>query len=238
MHLHREPVQPRPPVRRHRLARVRRPLLQQLRPRLQEQRGEQHLDPLPVRREPEHRDGADPPATELVQHRAAAQGRRRPAEQPGLARAVGIGDLHPRGADLVAARLGRRQQRHVDAVPGHQLDRLVRAGLGLLGRARPLGPGQQLADAPQCVRRPGVRAGVVVRVFVVRVVGRVVRSISSPPGRTCVRSRTDLPDRTDIPDGAGSVKSLFLGSLPGVWAASTAAGVRAGRRPPPKGAWP
>ena len=158
MHLHREPVQPRPPVRRHRLARVRRPLPHQLRPRLQEQRGEQHLDPLAVRGEPEHRDGADPAAAELVQHRAAAQGRRRPAEQPGLARAVRIGDLHARGADLVEARLGRREQGHVDAVAGHQLDRLVRAGLGLLGRARPLGPGQQLADAPQrCARRPGAR---------------------------------------------------------------------------------
>ena len=44
-----------------------------------------------------------------------------------------------------------------------------------------------------------------------------------------------LSGRTDIPDGAGSVKALFLGPVPGVWAASTAAGVRAGRRPPRRG---
>ena len=107
------------------------------------------------------------------QRRAA----RRPAEQPGLARAVRVGHLHARGADLVEARLGRREQGHVDAVPGHQLDGLVRAGLGLLGRARPSARASSL-------RTRAERAG------------RPVHLV--PSGRTRVRSRTDLPDGPTI----------------------------------------
>ena len=103
VHLHREPVQPRPPVRRHRLARVR---AAAARTSCAAACRSSEVNSTSTR----SRSDANPntvtaptrPPPSLVQHRAAAQRRRRPAEQPRLARAVGVGDLHPRGADLVA----------------------------------------------------------------------------------------------------------------------------------------
>ncbi len=151
VHLGGEPVQPRPAVGGHGLAGKRWPQPHELARGLQLQGRVEQLDALPVGGVPEDRDRRDAPAPRGVHHPPAAQRRRRPAEQAGLAGAVGIAQGDAQRTDLVAAGVGGGQQRGVDTVAGHQLDGLGGVGLRLGVGGSSLGLGEQLADGGELV---------------------------------------------------------------------------------------